>query len=499
MPVDTSMYQPQQGQDAMSRASNMLGVLGAINQNKLFQQQYNANMAAGQAAKEAVDPATGMIDSAKYGNALANGPAAYRLPEFMLQNQQMKSGQLDIDTKQLDLANKHLTSMGNYYSGLLAKQGPLTQKDVLDATGKMVSEGLVTPQMAAQELQNLPQDDAGIRNMLSQMMLRTMDGQAKIQAMYGTPQMVQRGGSQVPIMMSPLGGTRQIGPEIPNTLPPSTQVFNPQSNQMEFLGGGLGGLQQPGGMLGGAFGGPKQTPRFGGGPNSDGSMSFAGGAGGLAAAPPLGAAEAASVTGQESAKQGINLQNMADLVPQRKSALSQMENALNKFDPGPTSEWTKNVKALAGRYGLTGDETKRGVASQEEFTKLGTQIALQQLQMLGSDGTNDKLGAAIQANPSTALSKMGNKQIIALLKGNEDALAVKNQAWQQWQKQYGPQSYGQFSTEFNKNYSPTVFQSVYMSPKERSDMINSMSKEEQKQFLSNYRNAINNGWVKLPE
>jgi hypothetical protein len=93
---------------------------------------------------------------------------------------------------------------------------------------------------------------------------------------------------------------------------------------------------------------------------------------------------------------------------------------------------------------------------------------------------------------------MGNKNIIALLKGNADAISAKNEAWQGWQQAHGPESYGQFSTAFNKVYDPRVFQFQYMKPDQRKEVLDSMSKGERNKFMQSTQFALQNNWIQPP-
>jgi hypothetical protein len=118
---------------------------------------------------------------------------------------------------------------------------------------------------------------------------------------------------------------------------------------------------------------------------------------------------------------------------------------------------------------------------------------------LGGTGTDAKLDSAMHTSPNQLLSNMGNKEIIALLKGNADAIFAKNQAWQQLQQQGGgSDTYGRFSALFNKSYNPQVFQFQYLDPGKRGDIIKAMSPAERQSFLNSYRVAIQQGWVPDP-
>jgi hypothetical protein len=144
------------------------------------------------------------------------------------------------------------------------------------------------------------------------------------------------------------------------------------------------------------------------------------------------------------------------------AALLSMRDQLANFETGPAADKMAHLSSLAREFGLPAPISKEGVKATEEFNKLSTQIVLQQVAQLGGAGTDDKLAAGIKGNPSTYLSKQGNKAVTALMLGNEDAISAKNAAWQKWLASgKTPDSYGQFSTQFNRIYDPRVFQGVH--------------------------------------
>jgi hypothetical protein len=317
--------------------------------------------------------------------------------------------------------------------------------------------------------------------------------------MIGTPQLINTGNALMPAAVSPMGGVKPLGNNIPLQLAPNEKVWNPKLQRYEFMGSAPQGTPTPVFENPGDDIAPPPSEPIPEGANigtnlnqRDQNMTSSGLPPSLPAGPSLGQPEAAAVTGKASAEQGVSLQQTADNVPQRKALLGQMEGALKDFNSGPGADQWKTI--LAGTNRLFGTNSDR-VAGQEEFDKLATQLAQQQFQALGGTGTDDKLDSARKASPSSFLSNYGNQKIIALLKGNEDAIAAKNQAWQQWQEVNGPESFGQFSTQFNKNYDPRAFQLQYMAPKEIKSMLSGMNKTERTKFRETVNSAVENGWI----
>lgn len=472
--IDTSSYgKGYTAPNPLETLSNVAKVKGQLNQNMLFQQDYNSKLGLSQIYKDAIDPQTGQLDPEKM-RALMAGPqggnVTLGMPEAIKNSQEAQGRNLGIEKSQIDLARQNMTTAESYLSPLLAHPNP-SSSEIAQALSDAMTKGHLKQEVALDLYSSLPRgqngdvDEAKIRPWLQQQQMRMMDMKQRFDAMNPVPQAIDAG-NQIDLMRLPQVGQPSQAGVIEKGLPPTTPVFNSQTNQMEFAGSGGG---RPGAS------------------------------GGMAAAPPLGASEAAGVDATASAQQGVQLQQEADQVPAQKSLLGNLEGALSKFEPGPGQDWKNEVKKFANinnPFGNIFDPSK--IASQEEFNKQATQLAQAQFKTLGGTGTDSKLDSAMHTSPNEALSKMGNKGIIAMLKGNVDAIAAKNQAWQTFKQSHGPQSYGQFSTEFNKTYDPRVFQTQYLTPDDNKKMLSGMTKAEQKAFYNSYRTALENQWVKLP-
>lgn len=218
------------------------------------------------------------------------------------------------------------------------------------------------------------------------------------------------------------------------------------------------------------------------------------------AGPVPGAVTAQEKTAAASADQGATLQAAADNAPQRKATLSNLEDDLKNFTAGPGSANMRTLKAgVNAASNMVGGPSvfdPKTIAAQENFMKLANQLAAQQSEALG--GSVAGLHNAEHANPNTDFSNMGNAQVIQVLKGNEDAISAKNKAWQAWKKQNGPNSYGDFQTQFNQSYEPRAYQFPYMSPQERTELFRNMSPNERAQVQAAIEAAEQNGYIKAP-
>lgn len=217
----------------------------------------------------------------------------------------------------------------------------------------------------------------------------------------------------------------------------------------------------------------------------------------IAMGMPAGRAEAMQGLGAQSAAQSTQLTQAAQQAPQQINLLNNLDSALDEFTSGPGADYQKAMESFAQRN-IPGmdkliDPTK--IASQDAFHKWATQLAQSQFATLGGTGSNEQLASASATSPSELLSKAGNKEIIAFLKGQQNAIAVKDREWSDWQQQYGPETYAKFNTEFNKVYDPQVFQFAAAAPEARSDMVSKMSPKQRQAFFTKVKQARNDGWI----
>ena len=271
------------------------------------------------------------------------------------------------------------------------------------------------------------------------------------------------------------------------------------SDARDFAVGGFVSALPPGMTAGAA----PAAPSASGAPQQQSGAGFAtqtlGGGGGPGAIPTglsPGASAALGATGEASANMGVALTQVANQVPDRLAMLNNMEAEADQFTSGPVSEPVK--KMTAGINEMFGTKYNiEGVAAQERFDKLSNQIAQQQAGALGI--TDQRERTAMGANPNSSMSNLGIKGNIALLKGNENAITTKAQAWQQYLNGGGtPDHFGAWSSQFNQQYDPRIFQSVYLVPEDRKKLAASMSPNERKAFAAKYNFAIKNGWIPDP-
>lgn len=531
MPVDTSSYGlASQVPSPFDTLSKLTGIQNTANQNKLFQQEYNSKLGLAQIYKQAIDPATGQLDTQKLHQLMADPNASQNVTMGLAQayqnSQEAQQRNIGINSSQLDLVQKHIGALNNFISPLLAKKD-LNSKDVAASLGDAVNAGLASWGQASQLYSTIPTlggkplseggevDESQVRPWLQQHQMQLMDSAARFNMTNPSPTMQQLpGGGMAPFVMPQIGQVSQVGPTIGAAAPPTTQTYD-ANGQARYVGPtNANNPYAPNGQPIDPNATPQQPqqqsaltgsmPGLAPAGNQPPNASSAQGNGNIAgalAAPPPGVVDAAQVQAHASAQQGVALQQRSDAVPQTKALLGNLESEIDNFTPGPGANWSKTAGAFVNRLsqavGLPGIDPK-SISSQEQFNKQAAMIAQTQFQSLGGTGTDKQLGSTELTSPSSELSKLGNKGIISMLKGNEDAIATKNREWQQYQQANGPQSYGQFSTQFNKEYDPRVFQSVYLAPQDRSKMIAGMSKSEKDQFKQSYNLAVQKGWIPDP-
>jgi hypothetical protein len=217
-------------------------------------------------------------------------------------------------------------------------------------------------------------------------------------------------------------------------------------------------------------------------------------------APPPGFAERQAGGAALDTKLAGNLADAAEGSPARIGILGNLSDNIDKFAAGPGADWTKVAKSFVNRNvplpaGWQFDP--KSIGAQEEFNKQAMQLAQSQFQTIGGTGTDSKFASAFETSPNDALSALGNKGIIRLLKGNEDALQAKNSAWLQTANANPNASYRQFSQQFNSNFDPRVFQFKYLNPAERQEYFSKLDVQsgEQQKFLRDLAFARKNGWI----
>lgn len=426
----SSLY-PQPVQPAQNLfASNptaALDVIGKLNANALFQQEFASRKGINAAFQGALNP-DGSVDPARVAQGLQNPNITLGAGDAANTMLAQRQAQIQLAQQQFNLGSGQSQYLRGQMAALAAKPGATWN----DAADTLTSAGQVDPSIPTEKINALL---AGLpRNATP----------AQVKSYFAQQGLTAAGPG---FALSPTGATTPSG----------ARVSIPQ-----------------------------------------GAVAFEG-------AVPAGLSPAASAAqgsaGASIGQQGVILGQTAESSPVRKAMLGNLEADLKNFTAGPGADWTQVSKAWANRNVLPTNLQfdPASIASQEAFTKQAQQLAQQQFQAIGGTGTDAKFGSAFAANPHDTLSQLGNQDIIRLLKGNEDALQAKNRAWQSWQAAgNGPETYQQFTAQFNQHFDPRVYQAQYMNQTDFVNMMKSMAPKERQQFISNMQNARQNEYAVSP-
>lgn len=451
-------------------AGQLAGVMNAVQQNILLRKTMGAQQAIGQHVQDATD-ANGNFDPSAFMEGVQGDPnAAFGAQEAAEFAQQQRQAQLA--QQQAQLANAHAQwGVINESVGSLLQKPNVSAGDVTSSVGNLVALGVITPKVGAAELASMPQNPDELPTWLRGHLVRGMQAQQQIESMIGPQQLVDTGGQIAAVRT----------PTITDTSVPEGETHAPIEKTMS-PGEAASPVQ--------TFDNETQQPKI----ITKGEFASEGSA---PAGPALGQEAAANVTAAGAAQQGLAIAHQADEARDTKALLGNLTADLKSFSAGPgAGEW-KHILSGLQRLGISVNPNM--VANQENFNKVATMLAQRQFAQLGGTGTDRQLGSAIESNPNQALSNLGNQRIVAMLKGNADAILLKNQVWQKWlQNGHSPATYNQFQTEFNKAYDPRVFQFQYLSGAERKQLVSGMSAAEEAQFRNQYNSAVKRGWVPKP-
>ena len=496
-----SIQQPNylQSIGQVGQAANAL--LGAQAQK----QQIQANLATSEAFKQATNPETGQTDWNQLRGLVAQGPAAYNLPQI---NQAITANQVaqqTLEKGRFDLAMQKQQAL-NDQLGALVNLGPkITPSDVTQRVVDLVQAGVLPTETAIAELGKMPKDAAGLQEWVKQHQYTALKGTERLQAMNPQVMAVNNGAGTTLIntnMMSsaPYGVIGNVKQELsPGQLAETVDVIGPNGEQMKITkaqylqmtgqGSGAPAAGAPAGSAG--YTGRYNTPATGGAPAVPGGVQTG-----------LGPAQQAAlgVQGQASAKEAAALSEGAASSPTRINLLKQAQTALANpnVTTGPGTEWRNMAKSFFAA--LAPDVAKalgtaENIKDFDEFKKIMNQYANQASAGVGT-GTNDRLNIALVGNANPDISKMANEDILKKTIAVEKMQQAKNYAWQNsGLSDTNPQKYQQWSSQWNKTVNPDVFIADELTTEQQAKMFKKMSPKELDAFKKAYATAYQAGLV----
>ena len=195
---------------------------------------------------------------------------------------------------------------------------------------------------------------------------------------------------------------------------------------------------------------------------------------------------------EKQAALGTALQTAASSSLDRKALLNELTGIVKSGNVNLGFGSDLQNKIASGVQRAYGGESK-DIAALDTFNKIASQISLRQRQDLGANNTDAGQQLSSSASPSSSISNRSNADILAMLKGNEDAINAKNSAWLDWKNKHGAGDFANFSNQYKR--SPQVFQAPYMSPESRKTMALGMSAPQLAQFKQDYIDADSKGLI----
>jgi hypothetical protein len=500
MPLDPSI--PLQVQTpspfaALQQPIQTAATLQGLRQN---QTRLNANQAISDAYRQSVDPNTGEVDFGKL-QALAsqNGAGAF-LPEFMGQIAQQRNSQLQYETGQLEQALKQQQAVRSTV-GSVALDPNLGKTDMSQHIAQqivgLVQSGVLPQDMAIRELKSIPGNPVDQKAWVTNHLLNSLSGEAKIQAMMpkvvtadtglGTAFMNQNPltGEMTPNTFVAKGLTQsELAAPKTITMPDGSQRQVTTAEWLKMMGGGAPGGQPS--AAGGDYTG--RYPSVGGASGAPGTLSS------------LSPAQQSALTSQGTTSNTAaqELHNAAADAPMRLNLLQQARDNLAGISTGPGSDWRNTAKSffnalapdMAKKIGWTGD-----VQNYDEFKKILTNYASSVSGSLGS-GTDARLNAAITGNANPNISKLANEDILAKTMAAEKMRAAQDYAFQN--SGLTTDKFNQWQSQWNKAVNPDAFVFTSMNPQQQQTFIKRQSPAQLAKFKSDLGNLVRAGLIQMP-
>lgn len=530
--VDTSSYPRAQQRDPLDTVGKIGGLLDTLGEIEV-----------GKANQSATNPQTGEIDRNEIARMLQGSVAGSRkMMPTLNALEQLKSAGYAADQAGLETFQKRMAITHHLFSGLASKKNP-TIDDVHEIAARALDPALdakkygITLPVIMNAIKSFrgpdgqPLSPAQIKAKALEIQTQAASTSEILGAHSPRHEMVDQGGNLRIVPMGTQISGAPMGTIIQKGLPPTTPVATPGGTRYldvqppgpEPIPGAPLDIRPPAAVTPGA-GLPPPDVRVGAPPYvKDGGRMPQGNPNApiqpnlvqTTREPPVptgpaqslrpGYTEAQTKIAGAGAEAAVTLTNAAANANRSKALLGNLEDDLTKFTSGRGSDYEKAAKNFINRNLPVPDAWKKAgaildeksIASQEQFAKTAQMIAQSQFATLGGTGTDAKLDSAVSTSPNELLSQLGNKGIIRLLKGNEDAIIAQNKAWQKWKDKNGPDTYDKFQAEFQENYDPRAFQFQYQTPRERQEYIQKMDPEDRPAFLRNLTYARKEGWIRF--
>lgn len=460
MPVDTSMYAQQTPpENPLAMASQVVGLQGQMQQNQLLQRTMQARQAIGQAVQGATD-ANGNYDPlAAQAAASQDRNAAFGAQEFQGFNQGQQAQQQALHMANLQQAITVRGALNQALGSVLSDPNNINTKFVTGVIGDLVGSKILPATEGASQIRQMPSDPSALKSWLTNHLAQGLQMSEQLHAMMPPAQAIDTG-SKIEFVRNPALGA---------TPGPLDKTLSPESAAQR-----VAGPVNPDGS-------PTQI-----------SLGQANGMGPITTGQGPAAAAAATTSGAGTAQDSVAFENNARQLPALSAALRNMSGDIKQLNTGPGSARRGSFIAAVQSVMGSGFDAER-VARQEGLDKLGVQVRARMQQTLGLPTTDQTTALIGHATPGSDLSKLGNTNMIGLIKGDVDYATAQNKAWETYKANgHGAETFHQFSTAFNQRVDPIVFQMQYMSKGQRADLTGAMSAAEKDQLAKNIAFARHN-------
>lgn len=487
-PVDTSIYQnaapaPVNPLATMGQVSQLVG---SMNQNKLFMQEFAGRQAMGEAITAATNPITGETDWDKFMGILSQDPRGARmLPEASAAQVARQKSELEIRTSAQALAQKEYFAANGALGALASLKAP-TPADAYLAIADLYKSQAISGNAAAQWLDAIPADPGQLTEFLKQAQLRALAPAERKPA----TTVVGAGGTQELVQTGPTGDITRVG-SIPVTMSPSeaaepVEIFDTGTNQRRKIPKSLFARQT---MAAGA-------PPAGGGAVPGAAPAVAGGPG-VAAGPALGAEAAATEAGQAAAKAMNEMYAEVGGSGARMYNLQKALEVIGKTATGPGTESRQYIQSLL--LALPGvrsidieplNALKDDVKYFDEARKLLERNAQDQMAKMGA-GTEAKLASAVTSNASVKMSQLAAKDVIRMDIGLLRYRQAQAMAWESSASR--PEEFNGWAATWNRTVDPRAFLWDMMTEPEKKAQLKAMPAKEKNRLLQTIQWAQTNG------
>lgn len=451
--------------------SGIADMQNSLNQNKAFQ----AKALAGQYLEQATGP-DGQPDLGKFSASLQRDPRTAPFAQEALQGvaslreRGLANQQANVNLTQSQYANAQqaIATAGNTStSKVQAVRDAENGRNAASALAAAVASGRVSPEVAATMNASGAISPAAIRAAT----IGGAGGEGAKTAMTGIPVQTVAGKDIVTNLVNQFRNTATPmegpGADITVTTTPGQKMVQlPVTDQAS----GIPGTASAGQVFN-ETGDKIPTP----------SISLPNGVLPTGLAP--GEEQARGEVGKAEGGQASNLINTNAGSAGRESLLKELLAAQGDFRSGPSAAgWSKFVTdAKLYLPGLSLGDTS--TPSQQVFSKISEQLALQQRNALGSSPTDLQTEMARQMSANNDNSPEANRRVAAIQLGNEKLIQAQMKAWEMAQgRGYKVTDFPHFQAQFNSTFDPRYFQDPYMTAAQRQETTRGMTDAQLKQY-----------------